>query len=289
MEQLLQQSSYNSCEYSFTDQFNWGHAHQTEIARMGNFGIIRSGFKEYSYLYPFGTGDVRPVIEAMMEDAKKHRVNFTMTLLLDPMKQELERTMPGKFVFTEERDYFDYIYERDRLVDLKGRKLGTKRNHINRFIVNHPDWKFEMIDESNIGECWAMNEEWSARNEFSIGSGLMKERAALKSAFQNFFQEELVGGLIRVDGKVIAYAMGHPLTEDTFVVHFEKAFADIQGAYQMINREFARHCCKGYTYVNREDDTGLPALRDAKLSYLPDILLTKYDAVLAEQQPEYQQ
>lgn len=284
MEELLGYSNYNSCEYSFTDLFNWGFVHQTEVARMGDFGVIRSGFKEFSYLYPFVRGDVKPVIEAMMQDAKEHNVYFTISLLLDPMKAELETLFPGQFEFTEERAYFDYIYLRESLVELKGKKLHGKKNHLNAFKNTYPDWKFEHITSENIDECWQMNEEWSRQNEMSLGSGLLKEKTALRTAFDNFFEEGLVGGLIRVDGKVIAYSMGHKLNSDTFVVHFEKAFADIRGAYQIINQQFAQHCCEGYTYINREDDTGLEGLRKAKLSYLPQILLTKYDAKLVSEQ-----
>ncbi len=280
MEELLGYSDYNSCEYSFTDLYNWGYVHQTEVARMGDFGIIRSGFKVFSYLYPFGRGDVRPVIEAMMEDAKKNNVKFTLSLILEPMKAELEMLFPGRFEFYKERAYFDYIYTQKSLEELKGKKLSAKRNHINRFHEFYPDWKFEKITADNLAECWQMNEEWSAQNELTLGSGLQKEHIALKTAFDHFFEEDLVGGLIRVDGKVIAYSIGHPLNSDTFVVHFEKAFADIRGAYQMINQQFAKNCCAGYTYINREDDTGLEGLRKAKLSYVPEILLEKYDAVL---------
>lgn len=283
MEELLSYSNYNSCEYSFTDLFNWGHVHQTEVARMGDYGIIRSGFKEFSYLYPFGRGDVRPVIEAMMEDAREHRVTFTISLILEPMKEELETLFPELFVYSEERAYFDYIYTQESLSTLRGRQLSGKRNHINAFKKMYPDWSFEKITAENIAECWQMNEEWSARNELSLGSGLLKERSALKSAFEHFFEENLSGGLIRVNGKVIAYSMGHPLNSDTFVVHFEKAFDDIRGAYQMINQQFALHCCEGYSYINREDDTGLEGLRKAKLSYLPHTLLKKYDVKLAEE------
>lgn len=69
---------------------------------------------------------------------------------------------------------------------------------------------------------------------------------------------------------------GNPLNSDTYVVHFEKAFPDMQGAYPMINQQFVLHACENYTYVNREEDTGDPGLRKAKMSYYPEILLKKY-------------
>ena len=85
----------------------------------------------------------------------------------------------------------------------------------------------------------------------------------------------MIGGAIRADGRIIAITLGERLTEDTFVVHFEKAYADIQGAYPIINREFVRHELGEYRYVNREEDLGEEGLRKAKLSYRPEILLEK--------------
>ena len=85
----------------------------------------------------------------------------------------------------------------------------------------------------------------------------------------------MVGGATRVNGEIIAITLGERLTEDTFVVHFEKAFSEIQGAYPIINREFVRHELADYVYVNREEDMGIEGLRKAKLSYRPDILLDK--------------
>lgn len=85
-------------------------------------------------------------------------------------------------------------------------------------------WSFETITPENIGECVQMNQEWGQLNELSLGSGLLKEKTALTTAFENFFEEGLRGGLLRLDGKVIAFTMGRPLNSDTFVVHFENGF-----------------------------------------------------------------
>lgn len=87
-----------------------------------------------------------------------------------------------------------------------------------------------------------------------------------------FKELHLKGGLLRVNGKVVAYTLGEPVCDDTFVVHIEKAYADIKGAYTMINQQFLEHEVKDYTYVNREEDTGDEGLRTAKLS-LPALFL----------------
>mgnify|MGYP000293777689 CR=1 FL=1 len=64
---------------------------------------------------------------------------------------------------------------------------------------------------------------------------------------------------------MLHFTVGEELCKDTFVVHIEKAFADVQGAYPMINQQFVEHECMDYTYVNREDDAGEEGLRKAKV------------------------
>ena len=59
------------------------------------------------------------------------------------------------------------------------------------------------------------------------------------------------------------------------VVHIEKAYADVPGAYTMINQQFVEHVCMDYKYVNREDDAGSEGLRKAKLSYKPVFMVEK--------------
>ena len=85
----------------------------------------------------------------------------------------------------------------------------------------------------------------------------------------------LKGGVLKDEGRIVAFTVGEPLCEDTFVVHIEKAFPDVEGAYPMINQQFVQHECMEYQYVNREEDTGAEGLRKAKLSYRPVFLVEK--------------
>lgn len=94
-----------------------------------------------------------------------------------------------------------------------------------------------------------------------------------------FDELHLTGGILYTGNEPVAFSIGEQLSDDTFVVHVEKALADVQGAYPMINREFVRHECGAVRYINREDDTGAPGLRKAKLSYKPVMLEEKGVAV----------
>ena len=57
----------------------------------------------------------------------------------------------------------------------------------------------------------------------------------------------------------------------------------IRGLYQAINNEFIRHEFSNVEFINREEDMGLPGLRQAKESYNPDHFAEKYDAVYANE------
>ena len=100
----------------------------------------------------------------------------------------------------------------------------------------------------------------------------LSELSAIRTMFDYWEQLQFQGGLIRLDGKVIAFAAGESLNDDVFVVHFEKTLPEFQGAYPLINREFVANSLTQYSLIDREEDMGIEGLRKAKLSYHPLML-----------------
>jgi hypothetical protein len=125
-----------------------------------------------------------------------------------------------------------------------------------------------------------MNAHWEEDNIKRDPSGLAHENTAIQRAFDHFETLEFEGGVLRSSGKVVAYTMGERLNSTTFCTHVEKADREIHGAYSMMNREFAANHLNGYTCVNREEDMNNPGLRRSKLSYHPEIILSKSRAWL---------
>lgn len=278
INEQLKKSDFKSCDYSFANNFIWQKPYKIEFADINGFYCLKNA---YSYTYPAGEGDIKPVIEALMEDAEKKGEKFILRGIMEENVELIESLFPGKFEFSHDRGESDYLYLSEKLISLSGRKLHSKRNHIARF-KDRFDWVYEDIDESNIADCIKMSREWCEKYNTEGEKSLGEEMCAVNCAFKNFFELGLKGGLIRADGKVVAFTIGEPLSSDTFVVHIEKAFADIQGAYPIINQQFAEHNCAEFMYVNREEDMGDEGLRKAKLSYYPAIILDKYTAVIKE-------
>ncbi|MEI6578199.1 MAG: phosphatidylglycerol lysyltransferase domain-containing protein [Eubacteriales bacterium] len=278
VKELLSNSQYMGCEYSFGNMFIWSPIYNTKITRYKDFLITKSEGKTPSYCCPAGKGDVKSTFLELFKDAERCGHPFRMFGLSKECVVTLDEMFPNKFVFEPYRDGFDYIYLTEDLINLAGQKYHGKRNHIAAFKKSN-SWSFEMINDQNIKECIKMNSEWESDNREKNPKEIDEELKAINLAFENYFDLDFIGALIRVEGKPVAFTLGEKLNDNTFCTHVEKAYADIRGAYPMINREFAANALSGYKYVNREEDTGSEGLRKAKLSYGPAILLEKYTVV----------
>jgi hypothetical protein len=279
----LKEHDISGCHENFGNLFAWREINNTKVAKVNEFLVVKQEISDLKdvYLYPMGKGNVKPIIEEIINSADFDRL--LIAGLSREQVNELNELFPGKFIFKEAKMDFDYIYYIEKLVTLKGKKLHRKRNHINIFKRNYPDWSFETIIEENKAECIEMNKKWCIESGCADDESLMDENCATKYFFKYFKELELEGGLIRAGGEVVAYTIGEVLSSDTYVIHIEKAFKDVQGAYPMINQQFAAWVQDKHPdliYINREEDMGVEGLRKAKLSYYPDKMAVKYRARL---------
>ena len=268
-----------NCEYTFGCSYLWHAAYKTVVAHYKDYFICRWGSEEISYSLPIGHGDFRDAVMQILEDAKANGKTPRIYGVTESYKEQLETYFPGQFRYDYDEGCNDYIYNLTDLAELHGKKYHGKRNHIANFKRNNPDWSYEEITEDNIADCIELHTNWIFDKDDNDPDYSLEFEAVL-TGFENYKELGFKGGLIRVDAKAIAYTYGEPVNDKCFVSHFEKAPAEIQGAYAIINQEFAKHLLEeGYELVNREEDMGLEGLRKAKQSYHPAIWLKKELAV----------
>ena len=282
-----------NCNYNFANLVGWQFWYSTEVCVLENAVVLRYTFDgQRAYMVCTSEALSPELIEALFDDsngdltligledsqvAQLSIFNFPLELARFHKAERLK-----EFSITSEplRDQYDYIYRRTDLATLHGRHLDAKRNHIHRFRAEHPDFEYRPLTPEFFDECRRLTEIWQEEKNQNDNENenrnetINAEHRVMETIFSNWDTLGMIGGSIFVDGRMVAFTYGAAVTTDTFDVCVEKADRHVEGAFAIINQQFAEHLPEQYIYLNREEDMGIPGLRQAKLSYRPEILLT---------------
>lgn len=277
IESHIHMQNSRSCEYTFANVYLWSRYYHTSYAVVCDMVVFMSRGEgdQVSFSFPMGASEkLKETLDTLMAWCEERAIPFRMHSVSPEQFDEIEKLYPERFSIEYNRDDADYVYEREHLANLSGKKYHGKKNHINKFLRLYPDWSYEKINKETAEECFQMALKWRNINEVDLDEEKNAEMSVTMNSLRLYEELGLRGGLLRVNGQVVAFSLGEPMG-DTFVAHIEKAFPDIEGAYTMINQQFVLHETEGFTYINREDDTGDEGLRQAKLSYHPAFLVEK--------------
>lgn len=271
----LKYADTRSCEMTFANTYLWSRHYNTGFAIVEDMLVFGSLEGATSFTFPVGPADEKKTVDALMAYCEERNVPFQLHNVTKEDFAKLEKFYPDELTITYDRDYADYVYESEKLSQLSGKKYHGKKNHVNKFKSAYPDWSYEPITKDNVEECFQMALRWRELNGCEADEEKHAEICVTLNFLRLFEELEMRGGLLRVNKEVVAFTIGEPVGKDTLVVHIEKAFADVNGAYSMINQQFAEHEGVHFTYMNREEDMGEEGLRQAKMSYKPIFLIEK--------------
>lgn len=281
IERFTMSSDITNCDLSFANMFCWQEVYHSAWAIVDGFLVIRfhiDGGDRLGYMQPVGEGDCARIIPALREDAHAHGQRLRIIGLTDRGREMIRQMHIGQFAFESDRALEDYVYAADDLRNLPGRRYQPKRNHINRFMAEYPDYRYEELTPDRFDECMQLEREWR-RNHEGHTSELCAEQRAMQRAFAHFAELGMTGGCIYVGERMVAFTYGSAVNDHTFDTHVEKADTDYDGAFTVINCLFARHLPERFTLINREEDLGIEGLRRAKLSYHPAVIQHKFTAI----------
>lgn len=262
----------NNCEFTFYNLLIWQENYGNRYIIKDNNMFIRVGEKgRYIYALPFG--DLKTGFAELRELSGEEYPDIWGQE--GPQFEKFCKLYGEYYDIEEIRDEFDYIYLREDLQNLSGKKYHSKRNHISAFSKAHT-WKYEEICESNLSEVKECAENWYKENSERQDSEMAAEKKGLAFLTDNMKALGITGGAIRSEGRIIAFTFGSAVNCETYDIYIEKALGNYSEAYTVINREFVSRLPQNIKYINREDDLGIDGLRKAKLSYHPYKLLKKY-------------
>ncbi len=282
VQQYIMFGERQGCDLSFANLICWQPFFDAHFAVVNNSLALRFTVNgRHAYAAPIANSyddHYADTINALRLHAAENNEPFLMLGVCPVMRSVLERLFPDEFTYTADRNRSDYIYLRQSLATLAGKKLQAKRNHTNKFRSLYPNYSYRPLTPDMLPQCLALVEQWykAKQSTAEATSENDTDLPAIRRAFAHWEALALIGGALFVDSTLVAFSYGCPINHNTFDVCVEKANTAYEGAYSVINQEFVNHLPQKYTFINREEDMGQEGLRRAKLSYRPHLLLEKY-------------
>ena len=152
-----------SCDYATANIILWSPFYQVKYAIIDGLFVSHTDEEGGSFCYPLGKGNKKKVLQYFMDDCKEKKIPFVLHGVTHEMEEEFREIFGDIYEIEYDRDISEYIYDREKLATLSGKKLHGKRNHINRFKENH-EWSYEPLSDENQLEVLAMLMEWKMQN-----------------------------------------------------------------------------------------------------------------------------
>jgi hypothetical protein len=269
--------SPQGCDTSIINLCSWQHLYQGSIAICNDNIILRFSYEGHrAYSLRFRPADLADLLQVVREDAAEAGDSLCIFGVNEDQLPYYLKADPSLSCSYSD-DSSDYVYARQSLATLAGHKLQSKRNFLNRFRRSYPDYIFKPLGPDDMEACLALDKSWINKGlDLGHTDEEINERRTIKYVFDHWQELEAVGGTIYVDGRLVAFTYGAAINADTFDVCVEKADTAFEGSYAAINNEFVNHLPPQYLWINREEDLGIPGLRQAKTTYQPALKLHKY-------------
>ena len=230
VDEIVFSENSPSADYNFGNIYIWDKHFRQLICPFEGRMLTKLRYEGHpSFVFPIGTGPLRPAVEALRAFAAERGYPFRMHGITERHKQQLEEEFPGCFDFTEDSDFADYIYSADKLATYSGKALHGKKNHCNRFEAEN-DWEFVPLTRELIPGCMDMLDVWSEENSDRLEKSITYEHDAIVRAFAAYEKLGLEGGVLKSGGRIVGFTVGELASRDTLDVHFEKAEGSINGA-----------------------------------------------------------
>jgi hypothetical protein len=262
----LSQTPDGVSEYTFGNLFLFRERYRYRVSRTPDTALILSGEREGKKFFMTPCAAPGPDILKALFETHDYWKGIPDSVLI-PGRERLEA---WGIEITEDRDNFDYLYLRNDLMELPGKKYHKKRNLVNQF-VHYYAHEERPLTQDCIPHALQVLDHWR------IDKGADGDYTAARESLERFTELEMQGAMYYINGEPAGWCLGEHLAEGRmFAVHFEKAIDEYKGIFQYINQNFAASLPESVIHINREQDLGDEGLRQAKLTYRPSGFVRKY-------------
>lgn len=302
LKSFYENHEFSSCDFNPVNTILFAKKYSTSICSKNGilYRFLNSKDKTRNgFLFPvckdLKNDKIKESLEEIILNAEEVFKTPPSLVLIDENQKKiiddfLQTDSSFKILWESDEGNSDYIYKREKLIFLSGKKLQKKKNHINQFLKKYGnDCDFSFIEGESFNsdfknQIYSVYSEWKENHletsSENITEDILIEENALKIALENFKLFDFKASVLSVKNRPVAFSLGNRINSLFFDVIFEKSVQGFakDGSYAVINKRFAESVKE--PFLNREEDLNVPGLRNAKLSYQPETILRKYSGLI---------
>lgn len=277
----VKNNSIESYEYLFSSLYMWRKLNNVKYAIIEDALVIEKNEEGKGTFYAQPLGYKKDKLVNIIESLIERNENYTdRDYLFGDVDEEfindLKKYTDYRIEIIEDVDDFEYVYNTKDLIELKGKKYHSKKNHVNTFEKTYK-YEIKSINNENvIKDCLTLLHRWHEEVLETVDKEMCMEIDAIKDLFKELHYFELMSIAVYVDNELAGFAVGERVNDKTAVIHVERGELQFKGIYAFINRRFLMECFSDTEFVNRQEDTGNEGLKKAKQSYHPAKMIKKY-------------
>lgn len=281
IEKYIDKSKLDSYEYLFSSLYMWRKLNNIKYVVIDDVLIIEKNEEGkgtfYAQLFGYNKDNLTNIIDELI----KRNLEFTDRDYLfgdvgDEFVDDLKKYTDFSIDLVEDIDDSEYIYNTQDLIELKGKKYHSKKNHVNSFLKTY-SYDIKTINNENVkNDCMDLLHKWHEEVAVTVDKEMLMEIDAIKDLFRELHFFDLNSIAIYVDGDLAGFAVGEKVNDKMALIHVERGEIAYKGIYAFLNKQFLVESFQDTEFVNRQEDTGNEGLRKAKKSYHPEKMIKKY-------------
>lgn len=261
------------CDRSAGNVLMWESELDTELVTVdGHVAVAEHCGRNLCFSPAAGAPDAVPTVRALLD---AYGTPLRLCPIGEDEKAPLEAAFGARIRFDANDGAVDYIYNAADLRQFCGKSYHTQKNHVNAFLREHPDYRFEPLTAESEAALTAFFDAYTAADDDDSASA-KEEIAACRRILPLLGVLPLDTRLLTDGGRILGFTVMEKIG-DTLMIHIEKGLPAVRGVYPMLVTLEA-NAYPDVRFVNREEDDGNEGLRRSKQSYHPVRLLQKYYA-----------
>ena len=285
VERYLQQAPAFLSSLSFVSICVWQDFFQFQFEEIdGNLCIFATDAAgTFLYVPPLGKKMSQLAIDQCFERMKNINRGSAVTRIENVSEEHLVH-----FSSAQHKVYqrgYETLYYRKDLLQFSGDAYKSKRNAYNHFIKNFSA-QYCSYESSMLDECCELYETWARDKRLTLCKDidfmmLEDNKTVHRWALKLFAQLGLVGRVIQVDGRIVAYTFGYFISPEIFCDFLEVADRKYKGLATYVFKQFcADPVLQAVKFINVMDDFAMETVNWTKMSFRPALLLPIYSVGL---------